>query len=91
MLRLIHTIALSLVSSIALVAAAAPLAAQQDILLQARAGAPPGDRFRVDSAGGFIALGVAKDAGGSSACAALVPTSGHRLAQLEAAVKTKQR
>jgi hypothetical protein len=36
---------------------AAPLAAQSDILLQLRSGSPAGDRFRVDSAGGVIALG----------------------------------
>lgn len=32
-------------------------AAQSDILLQLRSGSPPGDRFRVDSAGGVVALG----------------------------------
>lgn len=32
-------------------------AAQADILLQLRSGSPAGDRFRVDSAGGFVALG----------------------------------
>jgi hypothetical protein len=32
-------------------------AAQSDILLQLRSGSPAGDRFRVDSAGGVIALG----------------------------------
>jgi hypothetical protein len=37
--------------------AAAPAAAQSDILLQLRSGSPAGDRFRVDSAGGVIALG----------------------------------
>jgi trimeric autotransporter adhesin len=31
--------------------------AQSDILLQLRSGSPPGDRVRVDSAGGFIAMG----------------------------------
>ena len=35
----------------------APAAAQSDILLQLRSGSPAGDRFRVDSAGGFVALG----------------------------------
>ncbi|HEX5869671.1 MAG TPA: tail fiber domain-containing protein [Longimicrobium sp.] len=38
-------------------AAAAPAAAQSDILLQLRSGSPAGDRFRVDRAGGVIALG----------------------------------
>jgi hypothetical protein len=37
--------------------AAAPAAAQSDILLQLRSGSPATDRFRVDSAGGVIALG----------------------------------
>jgi trimeric autotransporter adhesin len=31
--------------------------AQSDILLRLRSGSPAGDRFRVDSAGGFVALG----------------------------------
>jgi hypothetical protein len=35
---------------------AAPVAAQSDILLQARSGSPAGDRFRVDSAGGVVAM-----------------------------------
>jgi hypothetical protein len=49
----------ALLKSAALVAltAAAPAAAQSDILLQLRSGSPAGDRFRVDSAGGVIALG----------------------------------
>ncbi len=38
-------------------AAAAPAAAQPDILLRLRSGSPPTDRFRVDSAGGVVALG----------------------------------
>jgi hypothetical protein len=37
--------------------AAAPASAQSDILLQLRSGSPAGDRFRVDSAGGLVALG----------------------------------
>src|SRR5688500_16880284 len=32
-------------------------AAQSDILLQLRSGSPAGDRFRVDSAGGVVAIG----------------------------------
>ena len=55
----VRTISLSLVASIALAAAPPALAAQSDILIQARSGTPMGDRFRVDSAGGLIALGVA--------------------------------
>ncbi len=39
-------------------ASAAPAAAQSDLLLQLRSGSPQGDRFRVDSAGGFAALGT---------------------------------
>jgi trimeric autotransporter adhesin len=38
-------------------AGAAPALAQSDILLQLRSGSPAGDRFRVDSAGGVVALG----------------------------------
>lgn len=38
-------------------ALAGEAAAQSDILLQLRSGSPAGDRFRVDSAGGVIALG----------------------------------
>ncbi|HEX8905894.1 MAG TPA: tail fiber domain-containing protein [Longimicrobiaceae bacterium] len=37
--------------------AAAPAAAQSDILLRLRSGSPLGDRFRVDSASGFVAKG----------------------------------
>jgi trimeric autotransporter adhesin len=40
----------------ALAAATAPAAAQSDVLLQARSGSPAGDRFRVDSAGGLVAI-----------------------------------
>ena len=44
-------------AALALLLSAAPTAAQSDILLQLRSGSPAGDRFRVDSAGGVIALG----------------------------------
>ncbi|HEX2208809.1 MAG TPA: hypothetical protein VHG93_14110, partial [Longimicrobium sp.] len=44
-------------ATLAFFLAAAPVAAQSDILLQLRSGSPPGDRFRVDSAGGVVALG----------------------------------
>ncbi|HEX8360231.1 MAG TPA: tail fiber domain-containing protein [Longimicrobium sp.] len=47
----------TLIALAALAAAATPAAAQSDILLQLRSGNPAGDRFRVDSAGGFVALG----------------------------------
>lgn len=43
--------------TMALLLAAAPATAQSDILLQLRSGSPAGDRFRVDSAGGVVALG----------------------------------
>jgi hypothetical protein len=45
---------------VALCAAALPThgAAQSDILLRLRSGSPLGDRFRVDSASGFVAKGV---------------------------------
>jgi trimeric autotransporter adhesin len=42
---------------LAALATVAPAAAQSDILLQLRSGSPAGDRFRVDSAGGVVALG----------------------------------
>ncbi|HZG42672.1 MAG TPA: tail fiber domain-containing protein [Longimicrobium sp.] len=50
-------------SAILLLASAAallssPAAAQSDILLRLRSGSPLGDRFRVDSAGGFVAMGA---------------------------------
>src|SRR3954463_3342500 len=46
------------VLAVSLIAAAAPVVgAQSDILLRLRSGSPLGDRFRVDSAGGFVALG----------------------------------
>ena len=45
---------LSTLAGLVLPAAAA---AQADILLQLRSGSPVGDRFRVDSAGGVVALG----------------------------------
>src|ERR1044072_1259266 len=38
-------------------ALSAPAAAQSDILLRLRSGSPAGDRFRVDSAGGVVAIG----------------------------------
>lgn len=41
----------------ALAGHAVPAAAQSDILLQLRSGTPSGDRFRVDSAGGLVAMG----------------------------------
>jgi hypothetical protein len=49
--------ALSLALLIAAVPVARPASAQSDILMRLRSGSPPGDRFRVDSAGGLVALG----------------------------------
>ena len=46
-----------LAAAAVLCAGASPLAAQSDILLQLRSGSPAGDRVRVDSAGGFVAMG----------------------------------
>jgi flagellin-like hook-associated protein FlgL len=51
-----HTLKTTL-AALAITLAAAPAAAQSDILLQLRSGSPAGDRFRVDSAGGVVALG----------------------------------
>ncbi|HEY0036707.1 MAG TPA: tail fiber domain-containing protein [Longimicrobium sp.] len=42
----------------ALAGSANSAAAQSDILLQLRSGNPAGDRFRVDSAGGIVAIGI---------------------------------
>jgi trimeric autotransporter adhesin len=47
----------ALLAVLAAAAIASPAAAQSDILLRLRSGSPAGDRFRVDSAGGMIALG----------------------------------
>ncbi|MFL5539029.1 MAG: tail fiber domain-containing protein [Longimicrobiaceae bacterium] len=47
----------SLLAALAAATLAGPAAAQSDILLRLRSGSPLGDRFRVDSAGGVVALG----------------------------------
>jgi hypothetical protein len=47
----------SLLAVLGAVLAASAAQAQSDILLRLRSGSPPGDRFRVDSAGGVVALG----------------------------------
>src|SRR5688572_1832961 len=52
-----HSFLKTAFAAVALVLAAAPLSAQSDILLQLRSGLPAGDRVRVDSAGGFVAMG----------------------------------
>jgi hypothetical protein len=46
-----------LLAVLAAAAVPAPAAAQSDILLRLRSGSPAGDRFRVDSAGGIVAIG----------------------------------
>ena len=53
-MRLLTRVTLLVAAATAL---AAPASAQSDILLRLRSGSPLGDRFRVDSAGGFVALG----------------------------------
>jgi hypothetical protein len=52
-----HVLLKTAFATLAITLAAAPAAAQSDILLQLRSGSPAGDRFRVDSAGGVIGLG----------------------------------
>ena len=47
----------ALAATLAAAVLPAPAAAQSDILLRLRSGSPLGDRFRVDSAGGLVALG----------------------------------
>jgi hypothetical protein len=56
--RILRISALALAVLAAALAPAAPAGAQSDILLRLRSGSPLGDRFRVDSAGGFVALGA---------------------------------
>jgi trimeric autotransporter adhesin len=51
--RLLRTATALLVTA----AAAPPLGAQSDVLLQLRSGSPAGDRFRVDSAGAWVSYG----------------------------------
>ena len=57
MRRVIHGAVLMAAALVSLAGHAAPAAAQSDILLRLRSGSPLGDRFRVDSAGGVVALG----------------------------------
>jgi hypothetical protein len=54
---MIPKLRLAPLAALALALAAVPAAAQSDILLQLRSGSPAGDRLRVDSAGGVVALG----------------------------------
>ena len=57
MRRVIHGAVLMAAALVSLAGHAAPAAAQSDILLRLRSGSPLGDRFRVDSAGGVVAMG----------------------------------
>ena len=52
-----RTLARTFFLALAAASIAVPAAAQSDILLRLRSGSPAGDRFRVDSAGGVVALG----------------------------------
>jgi hypothetical protein len=60
----------------ALLAAAPSAGAQSAVLLDAEAGAPASDRFRVDSSGAFVARGFVRDVGNTAGCAAQHPTGG---------------
>ncbi|HEX6747802.1 MAG TPA: tail fiber domain-containing protein [Longimicrobium sp.] len=55
---MLHRTRTLVLAALALVAGATAALAQSDILLRLRSGSPPGDRFRVDSAGGVVALGT---------------------------------
>jgi len=57
MLHRIRRVGLTALPLLAAALAASPAAAQSDILLRLRSGSPAGDRFRVDSAGGVVAIG----------------------------------
>jgi hypothetical protein len=76
MLRTIRHFVLPLVSIVTLSTAAAPLAAQSATLLQLQAGNQLGDRFKADSAGGFVAFGYVRDVGNSTGCASQIPATG---------------
>jgi trimeric autotransporter adhesin len=53
-----HLLSAALFAATLAAGAAAPAAAQSDILLRLRSGSPLGDRFRVDSSSGFVAKGA---------------------------------
>jgi hypothetical protein len=65
-------------AALCVAAAALPhrAAGQAPVLLQAKAGSPLGDRFRVDSSGAFVAYGFVRDVGNTTGCAAQVPATG---------------
>ena len=52
-----HLLSRLALAGILTVSMAVPAAAQSDILLRLRSGSPLGDRFRVDSASGVVAIG----------------------------------
>jgi len=62
--------------ALAVPALSTALPAQSSILLQLRGGAPPSDRFRVDSSGAFVAYGFVRDVGNTTGCAAQLPATG---------------
>jgi hypothetical protein len=72
----LKTVAAGLLTAAALTATAGQAAAQSAVLLQLRAGAVLGDRFRVDSSGAFVAYGFVRDVGNTTGCAAQVPATG---------------
>ena len=74
--RRIQQLTLALTAVVTLSVATVPLAAQSATIIQAQSGNPLGDRFKVDSSGGFVAYGFTKDVGGTSGCASLIPASG---------------
>ena len=53
-----RTVALATLAGAALLSSAPPAAAQSDVLLRLRSGSPAGDRVRIDSAGGFVSIGI---------------------------------
>lgn len=73
----IRGLALTILAAAALVIGVQQSAeAQSAVLIRARAGAPLGDRFRVDSSGAFVAYGFVRDVGNTTGCAAQVPATG---------------
>ena len=65
-----------LLAAAAVLLAVDAASAQQPTLLRLRAGAPPADRFRVDSSGAFVAYGFVRDVGNTTGCAAQIPATG---------------
>jgi trimeric autotransporter adhesin len=65
-----------LAAAAALLCAAPHAGAQSPVLLDLKAGAPPAERFRVDSSGAFVAFGFARDVTSGTGCAAQIPATG---------------